>query len=250
MDLAEDAIQCVCGVGSGFDVMNGCYECPSNQYSATTLTLDLTPWTQSKSCIPCALGTWSLSGAADCFPCPQGTYREATQLQCTMCPTGQYATDPTNSYSCTSCVSECGGRKQTPCPTDAGLFVCVDCPPPRANSIPNGEDDCATSCVEGFYEFDDECVECTQFNGVSCPGGNLLIPCGRYSDAACAPCTNASKPLYNAQWVSPIGAPSTSCNWKCVEGYNEKSTAWVVDGIEIWACVKDNAWTLGDIFTV
>lgn len=250
IDLAEDTIQCVCGEGNGFSVQRGCYECPANEYSATTLTLSSTPWAQSKTCLTCPAGTWSLPGAFECSSCPKGTYRDPTLQECTSCPVGQYATDPTTPSSCTACASECGGRKQTPCPTDPALYVCVDCPTSRANSIPNGEDDCATSCIDGFYELDGECTECTQFSDTSCSTGSVLIPCGNYSDAACAQCANASKPLYYSQWVSTGWGPSSSCDWECIEGYSAKSSAWVGDGIEIWMCVKESAWTLSDIFTV
>jgi hypothetical protein len=250
IDLAEDTIQCVCGPGSGFNVLNGCFQCPANQYNAATLTLSSTPWVQTKACVPCAPGTWSLPGASKCSPCPFGTYRDAALQQCTSCPIGQYTADPTTVYACTACVSECGGRKQTPCPTDETLYVCVDCPPGRAHSVPNGEDDCATACVEGFYELDEECVECMRFDGASCQAGSILIPCGIYSDAACAQCTNASKPLYYAQWAGTAGGPSTSCAWECIAGYSAKSATWVGDEIEIWMCIKENAWTVSDIFTV
>lgn len=251
VDLAEDTLQCVCGQGKGFDVQRGCYTCAVNQYTPEILTLGPNPWTQSKECMECSLGTWAAPGDTECSPCPTGTFRDATVQQCTQCPAGQYATDPTTRESCTDCSIECGGRKQTPCPTDAGLFVCVDCPPVRANAAPNGLDNCATACAEGFFERDNECVGCTQFDDTTCPAGNILIPCGVYSDSACAPCANASMPLYYAQYVaSGMGSPSTSCAWECIQGYTAKSSAWIGDGNDIWICAKEKAWSLFDLFTV
>ena len=250
VDLAEDSMTCVCGAGSGFSAAMGCYKCDVNQYSATTLTLSLSPWTQSKACLPCALGSWADTGAAQCSPCPSGTYRDVTVPKCTQCPAGQYATNPATRESCTHCQTACGGRKQTPCPTDPSLFVCVDCPPARANSAPNGLDDCATSCVTGYYEMDGECVACTQFSEISCPSGNALVPCGLYSDAACVPCVNASKPLYYVQWTGNWGAPSTTCEWECIAGYTAQALTRTTGDTGIWTCTKDNAWSIFDMFTV
>lgn len=251
VDLAEDTIQCVCGPGKGFDGQRGCYTCAANQYTTEILTLGSSPQSQTKGCLGCYPGTWSAPGAAGCFPCPAGTFRDNTVQQCTQCPAGQYATDPTTSGSCTDCSAQCGGRKQTPCPTDAKLFVCVDCPPVRANAVPNGLDNCATKCVDGFFESDDECTPCTQFDDITCPAGNNLIPCGVYSDAACVPCANASMPLYYARYVTgERGLPSASCAWECIEGYTARSSAWVGDGTDIWMCAKERAWTVFDIFTV
>jgi hypothetical protein len=252
VDLADDVISCVCGEGSGFGAVKGCYKCGVNQYSATTLTLSLTPWTQSKACIPCAMGTWADPGAAQCSPCPTGTYRDATVEQCSQCPTGQYATNPASSAYCINCQTACGGRKQTQCPTDPSLFVCVDCPPVRANAAPNGLDDCATTCIEGHYELDGECVACTLFDATSCPSGNALVQCGLYSDAACVACVNASKPLYYAQWVGASSGPSKSCAWECMAGYTAKAlTLPVMDGDSgMWICAKENTWSIFDMFTV
>jgi hypothetical protein len=251
VDLTEDTIECMCGQGKGFSVQLGCYTCAANTYSASTLTLGLTPWTQSKQCINCELGKYAAPGATQCSSCPAGTFRDAAVQQCTQCPAGQYATNPTTRQSCTDCQTSCGGRRQTPCPTDARLFVCADCPPVRANAVANGLDNCATACVQGFYELDGVCVPCSQFNNVTCPSGNILIPCGTYTNAGCAPCANSSMPLYYARYaVSRGGGPSTSCAWECIEGYTAKSLSWVRGGTDIWDCVKEGAWSMFDIFTV
>ena len=250
MNLADDAIECVCGEGRGFNSRDGCYSCAANQYSADFLTLGPTPWAQTKECLACEPGTWADPGAGQCSPCPAGTYLDATVQRCAQCPAGQYATNPATSESCTDCAIACGGRKQTQCPTDASRFVCVDCPPTRANAVPNGLDNCATSCVEGFFEMDGECVGCAGFNATTCPAGNILVPCGVYSDAACVSCTNASMPLYYARWVGGGDQPSMSCAWECIEGYTAKSSAWVGDGVDIWICAKASAWSMFDLFTV
>ena len=250
IDLAEDTIVCVCQKGRGFNTKDGCFICAANKYSNSALTLSNTPWMQAKACWSCAPGTWSYAGASECLPCPVGTYRDASMQQCAQCTAGQYATDPTTSQSCTQCKGECKGRKQTPCPTDSRLYVCTDCPPVRANAAPNGKDNCATSCVEGFYELDSECARCARFNATSCPTGSILIQCGPYSDAACAPCANESKPLYYSQYVEAHSGPSTSCAWECIQGYTARSSAWVGDGTDIWVCAKESAWSIFDLFTV
>jgi len=250
VDLTEDTIQCVCGQGYGFNVQRGCYPCGPNEYNSGDLVLSSTPWMQTKVCSACELGTWSEPGAQQCLPCPEGTFRDATVQKCTQCPTGQHATDPTTRASCTSCNAECGGRKQTKCPTDDRLFVCVDCPSVRANAAPNGLDNCATSCIEGFFEQDNECVRCTLFDQTSCPTGNRLIPCDVYSDSSCVPCVNESMPLYYAQWVSTPNGASTECAWECIQGYTARSLAWVPNGINIWMCEKESEWSINDLFTV
>lgn len=251
VDLSESTIECVCGPGKGFDTQYGCYPCPENKYNSASLTLGMTPWTQSKQCETCPLGTWSTQGSSQCTPCPAGTYRDNSVDQCTQCPAGQFATDTVSRESCTDCQIQCAGRRQTPCPTDTTKFVCVDCPPARANSEPNGLDNCATACVQGFYDKDDECTQCSRFNATACPAGNILIPCGTYTDSACAPCFNASMPQYYARYIEPSGLDaSMSCAWECIEGYIAQSTAWIGDVTEIWACVKQKTWTLMDIFTI
>lgn len=251
IDLASDAIVCVCGEGMGFSKERGCHACEANRYSAALLTLGDTPWLQGKACVPCEPGTWAEPGSAGCLPCPPGTYLDGTVQQCAQCPAGQHALDPASGSSCVDCEAACGGRKQTPCPTDARRFVCVDCPPPRANATPNGLDDCATACLEGFFEADGECAACSVFDGRSCPAASILVPCGAYSDAACVPCANASMPLYYAQWVGAgQDGPSTSCAWECLQGYSARSSAWVGDGTDIWACAKEGTWSLFDLFTV
>ena len=250
IDLAEDSIKCVCGEGSGFSAVRGCYKCDRNQYSATALTLSSTPWTQSKVCLSCMLGTWSKQGASQCSLCPTGTYRDAAVSQCTQCPTGQYATDPTTRWSCVNCQTACGGRKQTQCPTDTSLFVCVDCPPVRANAVPNGQDDCATECMEGYFESDGECTACTLFDEISCPSGNAIVECSAYSDTVCASCVNASKPFYYSQWIGTLGGPSKSCEWECIAGYTAKALTLVTGDTGLWTCTKDNTWSIFDLFTV
>jgi len=226
--------------------------CPSGSYNPTSLTLSSTPWLQTQACLPCPLGTWSLPGQSQCTACPAGAYRDASALGCTTCPSGQYAPDPTT-RACTACQQTCGGRLQTPCPTDASLYICRDCPAKRSYSYFNGGDNCTTSCWSQYFESDLQCVRCTVFNASTCPIGNYLIPCGPYNDAYCAPCANASKPLYNSVWATdnldPSG-PSLSCDWQCAAGYHTKQAGWGGGYFSAWSCAKDGSWSVSDMFTI
>ena len=249
--LITQALQCVCLEGHGFGAALGCYACPVGTYGPTNLTLSLTPWQQTQACLPCPLGFWSASGQAQCTACPAGAYRDLHTQGCAECPNGQYAPDPTTK-ACTDCRSECGGLLQTPCPTNSSLFICRECPPKRSNADLNGNDNCATSCWQGYYEMDLACVPCTGFNATTCPAGNFLEQCGAYNDANCAPCINASMPLYNAVWVSgnpdPQG-PSLSCAWQCAEGYKPKVIAWAGTPYAVWSCEQARAWSVLDMFS-
>ena len=242
--VSSQTLQCACGAGRSFSPA-GCISCPANTVSPGVLTLSGTPWLQSKACVACPAGTFAGVGQGQCEPCPGWTYREAGMGECTDCRAGQYATDPTAGGSCKDCAAACGGRLQTPCPTDPSLYVCKDCPQIRANARYNGLDNCATSCLDGYYESDLECVRCTEFNATGCPAGNYLAQCGAYYDSECLPCANATKPDFFSVWAPTPNGPSLSCLWECIVGYTAQELSF-----GLWKCVEEGGWSMMDLFTV
>jgi len=138
------------------------------------------------------------------------------------------------------------------CPTDPSLLVCSECAPPRANSIQQGLD-CATACLDGFFEEDYACTPCTQFNATTCPAGSALVPCGSYTDAGCVPCASDTMPLNNAEWAylpDYPGGPSAKCAWRCVDGYTARSQPLPAGVVPRWECVAQGTWSVWDLFTV
>ena len=247
---------CVCDAGMGFSAQRGCYQCVENTYNSASLLLTSTPWLQTKFCVPCAPGTYAGTGQSACTACPAGKYRESGMAACSECSKGKYATDPTRGSSCTSCQTQCQGLKQSQCPTDPSLYVCSACPPVRANAVYNGADDCASSCRSGYYEDferNGDCVRCTTFNSVTCPAGNVLVPCGKYNDASCAPCANKSKPVYFSEWYQDnleLGVASKGCSWRCVDGYVEQRSPGADQDNGVWMCVKIRGFSVFDLFTI
>ena len=242
--VSSQDLQCVCGVGSSFST-NGCVKCQANTFGTGSMPLSSTPWLQSKKCVPCPAGTFSGVGQGACQACPDGKYREAGMDVCVDCQQGQYATDASSGASCTDCAGSCGGRLQTPCPTDGTLYVCTDCPPIRQNASYNGVDNCASACWDGYYELDGKCTPCTDFDATTCTNGSYLKACGDFYDAECLPCVNGSKPEYFSQWHAEVFGPSLSCAWECVEGYNARQIA-----PGLWECASADEWSLWDLFTV
>ena len=244
VDLSSEGLQCTCGEGRSFSV-RGCTVCPANTISPGVLILDKSPWLQSKVCIPCPAGTFSGEGEGVCRPCPDWMYREEGMGVCENCGQGQYAIDTATGGSCTYCLSSCGGRKQNPCPTDPSLYVCTDCPEIRANAYYNQLDNCATSCLEGFYELEGVCVPCREFSAAECAAGNYVAQCGAYSDSECLPCRNDTRPDFFWKWVETPDGPSRSCGWECIDGYTEKELS-----PGLWACSGGGEWSFMDLFTV
>lgn len=247
---------CVCGAGRAFSAARGCTPCQANTYTLATLTVGATPWLQSQVCPPCAAGQTSTAGQSSCTPCAYGQFRAPGMGDCADCGRGWYATDPGSGLSCTACTASCGGRRQTPCPTDASLYVCADCGAPRPHASFNGVDNCATACWDGYYELDGECVACSAFNASSCPAGMALTPCGAYYDAECLQCASDTKPDYHSEWVydgggDPAG-PSRRCEWRCADGYTARRVTEAVVGgpAALWVCMADAAWSMLDLFTV
>lgn len=247
VSVSSKNLLCVCGTGSGFST-NGCVKCQANTYGPGTVTLSSTPWFQYKFCVQCLPGTFSGVGEETCQQCQSGQYREARMSSCMDCNKGQYATDPARADSCTDCLESCGGRLQTPCPTDGKLYVCADCPPIRANAYYSGGDNCATVCMKGFYEryeTNGDCAPCTAFNATTCPAGNYVRDCGSYFDSECLPCVNGTKPEYYSKWYAEFGAPGLSCSWECIKGYTARQLA-----PGLWECAGVEEWSAWDLFTV
>ena len=253
-DVTSKTPQCECGPGKAFlrtPLM--CKNCAENTFNAAVVD-SLSADTLS-TCQSCAPGTFSGSGASVCAQCPFGTYRVANSpFGCQSCLIGMYASDPTYD-SCVTCSETCeNGAKESPCPTDPDRFICSECAETiRANSHLNGARDCATSCNTGYFERDNECVRCADFDQFSCTNGSLHVRCGLYSDAACVPCVNDSMPLNYAVWkYSPLlaGGPNAVCEWTCEPGYVPTQTPLPGGVPSAWECVLAGAFNAWDLFTI
>jgi hypothetical protein len=228
--LSTSSPQCMCG--PGHRLADGCVPCPENTYSAA-----IVPVGSALQCTACEAGKAAPAGASQCVPCALGQYRVGAGA-CVACDAGSYAPDASKAV-CVRCVADCGGRRESACPTDAGLVMCSDCGPARANSRLNGGLDCATDCLDGFYELDGECVPCSV---VACGAGARRVACSRYADAACVACVNSSMPANFAVWAA-------DCSWRCADGYSLAPPA--LPGVSsAWQCLEANKWTVWDLFTV
>ena len=229
---------CGCPKGMQFDMQTGCTPCPPNTVSYTSI--DSLTASSSIQCTPCPEG--QISDQNTCIQCPIGKYRTSLDTTCQACQDGLYAPS-TSSSTCNPCQKSCGSLQANPCPTDQALYTCLDCPPPRPNSTPNGKDNCATSCDPSFYELQNTCVPCTQHTAITCPAGYIHLPCLPYTDSACIPCTNSTMPLYNSQWsYTPLtqNGPNAACTWQCMDGYKQIPLPIPVP---IYQCIENNAWT-------
>ena len=246
-DSAPSTSSPVCMCGAGMRLAGGCTPCPENTYSTDILSA---VEGAASECAACPAGKVAVSGSSECVDCAQGQYREDSDAWCTSCDTGFYAPDPTSS-TCVACVGDCGGLKESQCPTDSSLVACSECDAPRANASFSGGLDCATECLAGFYELEGACTPCDVFDSESCPAGSVYVPCSAYKDSGCVPCTNASKPLNYAEWgFSPAwpGGPSAGCDWKCISGYEALSKP--LAGGVVWECFAAQAWSVWELFTV
>ena len=247
--------QCYCTIGQWFGTVTGCASCPQNTFKSDMTLVNAN--TATTLCTACAAGTYSETGSSTCLACPYGTYRETWRDKCTECSPGYYATKPTTGALCTACVSSCQGAKQSACPTKSTnpslLYTCSECPPIRANSFPNGKDDCATDCQPGYYDREGVCTACRTFSSSTCSAGYIHTACGKYTDADCAACFNVTKPIYYSEWSlvpSYPSGPNSMCNWKCQAGYTARSAKWVDASSLEWECVEDGSWSLWNLFTL
>ena len=239
---------CLCCPGSALGG-SGCVPCGANTFSSTVM-----PAVEGAAmqCAPCPLGTSAPAGATACASCALGEYRGGADAGCTACPPGLYAPDPTVAV-CEACVGNCSGQRESQCPTSEYLVMCSECEAPRPNSAFNGGLNCATSCLEGFFELDGACTNCTHFNASSCPAGSLLVQCSAYADAGCVPCANSSMPAAFAQWVyasDAPGGPSVSCAWECQAGYTPTFAPLPAGVAPVWECKQAGSLSIWDFFTL
>jgi hypothetical protein len=142
--------------------------------------------------------------------------------------------------------------KEEPCPTDPARFICSPCDSKtnhiRTNSLLTGGRNCATSCQQGFYERDGDCLPCSVFDRLSCGNGSVHVPCTRYNDAECASCVNMTMPLNHAVWsysALRVGGPSAGCDWECEPDFEMTQ---LQKGL--FQCSASAAWNVWDLFTL
>lgn len=228
--VPDEQGDCWCPPGHSFTEL-GCQRCAQNTYSNASLRLRDDWYYQEQLCSPCPNGYFFLeTGATACAACERGKYREGASYTCTACATGSWATDPTNSTSCTACEFSCQlGFYHAPCPanSDPSLYECLPCPPAPTYAsyrfvLGGGEQtSCAWDCAEGFFRTEQgACQECST-RGACEPGYNLTL-CTDISDAHCdEPCQDPDKPLLNSAWLR-------GCEWGCVQGYERVKYDYVL----------------------
>jgi hypothetical protein len=87
---------------------------------------------------------------------------------------------------------------------------------------PSTTDTCTWECNAWgttYYQSSDSCVTCTTS---SCPVGQYRVPCTRYSDATCVPCTN-TKPANSIYTTAGVPYNANTCAWACAAGYFRNS---------------------------
>ena len=260
MMLESSTPVCGCGPGMAFSMAQGCTACPRNTANSQVFALQ----GMKVDCTPCNPGMVAPPGSSYCIPCGLGEFGPSYTGSCLTCPAGQYSPDPTMN-ACTDCKDDCAGQYETVCPTNASRLICSSCPDPRPYSRFNGNRNCTTDGLPGYYELEGVCTICTLFDALSCPKGWVLLPCTAYSDAVCMPCTsdngddtcaqciNTTKPLNYANWTytpaTPNG-PNSICTWGCSDGYRAQPIPLPPGLGPLWECVQASAWSWYDIFTL
>ena len=86
-----------------------CTQCLPNTYKRDALVISKTNINVKSLCDQCSTGYEALwLGSTACTPCEVGWYKTINRKKCVLCEVpGQYATDPTDSLSCTDCDSSC-----------------------------------------------------------------------------------------------------------------------------------------------
>ena len=154
--------------------------------------------------VPCAAGSYSLSGQPVCTPCHPGTYSSTVgNTQCSPCIASTYSTPGLS--VCLPCPPGAFCLSGTPAPTpcDAGRYssvgasVCTQCPAKKYS--PTGASVCSP-CPAGSY-----CLA-----GTSDP-----TPCeaGKYSVGGVSQCTMCSAGTYS------VDGQSVCVNGTCPGGY-------------------------------
>jgi len=260
---------CMCGYGTvfkppedcvcpaGHEVRSNsqtCTACLPNTYKRDALVISKTNINVESLCDQCSAGFEALgSGSTACTPCEVGWYKTINRKKCVLCEIpGQYATDPTDSLSCTDCDSSCQpGMRATKCPTrsdDPKYLRCIPCENPTAQYpklqpdawewVPDvtytdqeSKLECRWQCKNSdrfFLNDDMECVPCAED---SCEPGKRFVPCTARRNGYCTQCSNASMPAQNAMYD-----PEHPCEWLCKQGYHmvqKTYRSWTE-----YACVK------------
>ena len=178
-------------------------------------------------------GTYSDAGCLSCTTNPANSAfitagSPSTSNDCFWsCNSGYYLSQ--SSEGCIACTSsQCPvGHYRGPCgfSSDGECLLCTGNP---ANSLftspgsPSNQDNCAWSCIEGYYQ-DEQDPVCLTCKTDPCPIGQYRGVCTSRSDAICLPCTGGP---VNSIFTSP-GSPATSdnCSWSCNAGYYESGQA-------------------------
>lgn len=238
--LSRDGLSCVCPVGYTAGGSAGCTPCPPGTVRTIPTTLPDLYWIFSGgSCEFCPAGTEARQDRAGCAPCSAGRYREGAMQSCGLCEGKAFAKNPASSASCTACSAVCGpGKRWEVCPVDATWFSCVDCPALSGSKRwvdRGGNRNCLWECVDGFYEFNENCWRCTT---KTCPNGFKETPCTKYEDSHCrVPCEDNTKPREHSIWLN-------DCYWDCEPGYIKILKDY--PGWLEYACVKppEFPWSL------
>ena len=199
-------VTCAAGTYSA-DMASLCTQCSTGTYAGAAAT-SCTPclagtYSNYYTCLPCAAGTYSGERASLCTQCSTGTYAGAAASSCKQCLAGKLSTvnGAINSATCRSCLA---GTYST----DASS-VCTLCSIGTFSLA--GASGCAT-CQSGFNKVAGSSM-CTSCSALSCPAGNVIVPCTSTADATCTPCVG--KPAYSL-FVA-------DCTWACTPGYYSNS---------------------------
>ncbi|DBA02263.1 TPA: hypothetical protein N0F65_007673, partial [Lagenidium giganteum] len=170
-------------------------------YCATGLKITWCDATGTYVCVPCAAGTYLLSGSRTCALCPAGAFSAQGAAVCTPCPAGTYSTEvgKTNALPCTACPSGTFS-------TNVGATAATTCSACPAGSFSGaaGATSC-TSCVAGTYSLS---------NSSSCQQCDI----GKWSAAGASACSGCDAGTYN-----PRRGASTCLS--CPKGFYTNGTA-------------------------
>ena len=229
LTVATDDGQCECPVGHEF-ADDFCQPCAQDTYRNESTWLPDDWWTRYSTCAPCPPGETSDPGATECTQCPLGQYREHGQLGCQTCSaSGHHALDSASASSCVACNSSCpAGMAADPCPDNAGLYACSDCPDPPSNATYYHH--CFFSCNTGFYH-EPASLSCEPCNSSVCEPGYNRSACSPWKNADCdTPCVDPTKPLWYSHYTS-------GCQWSCDSNYTLTTHAY--GAVTVPQCVQD-----------
>ena len=102
--------------------------------------------------------------------------------------------------------------------TDADNSTCIPCPVPlgaHMEWVPGAV--CVSTCVDGYFRSDEQCLQCTEDVG-TCAVGLHTLACTALYDRMCAPCTHKPKGIYTLNEVFVL-APGQECATECRPGH-------------------------------